>query len=308
LLTIEEQLTAGTDINATDPIGASTPLIVASTFRHSEIAKWLIEKGANVDATNGTGDSALHGAAFLCHPEVVSLLIENEGDVNRTNKRGETPLDSVTRQWNQSLRDLYVGMGAILQTDVDIDRIERVRPEVAELLRKNGGRQNADLDVFTAAMTGHIAIVEKYLAAGNDIEATGPLGCRLLFHAAALGQTDIVKLLIEKVAKLDAQDGEWPTALAVAADFCQREVVELLLENGADPTLKVPSGVDVRQTALESVTEPWSEEMAGGYFTLGIIFHHPFDLERIERDRPEMAKLLRQAHDERAKKTPDPAP
>lgn len=297
---IEKQLAAGIDINGTDPIGGSTPLMLASMCGHSEIAQWLIDKGAQVDATNGTGDTALHGAAFLCHPEVIRLLIENGCDVNRKNKRGETPLDSMTRKWNQSLRDLYAGIGAILQTDVDIDRIERVRSEVAELIRKNGGKQNPDLDVFTAAMTGQIAIVEKYLAAGNDIEARSPLGCRLLFHAAALGQTDIVRLLVERGADLDAQDGQWPTALAIAADFCQGEVVELLLENGADLSLKVPSGENVRQTALESVTEPWSEEMAGGYFILGAIFHHSFDLERIERDRPVIAELLRQGDGEQA--------
>ena len=296
---IERLLAAGADIDAKDPAG-STPLIIASAHGHDETAKWLIENGVEIDATSMLGDTALHAAAFLCHSELTALLIEKGADVNHKNNRGETPLDTVTRKWNQSLRDLYAGSGALLQMELDIARIERVRPKVAELIRKNGGEQNPDLDVFTAASTGHSAIVEKYLAAGNDIEAKGPLGCRLLLHAAALGQTDIVKLLIENGAELDAQDGQWPTALALAADFCQREVVELLLEKGADPSLKVTAGGGIPggQTALESVTEPWSEEMAGGYLTLGAIFHHSFDLERIERDRPKMANLLRQTDSE----------
>ena len=68
---------------------------------------------------------------------VAHLLIEKGADVNHKNNRGETPLDSVTRKWNQSLQDLYAGLRALLQIEVDIDRVERARPEIAELIRKS---------------------------------------------------------------------------------------------------------------------------------------------------------------------------
>jgi len=79
---IKQHLEAGTDVDAKQPPGSGTPLLVAATFGRAEAAKFLIEKGANVNASSNDGATALHGAAFFCHAEIVKLLLDKGAKVN----------------------------------------------------------------------------------------------------------------------------------------------------------------------------------------------------------------------------------
>ncbi len=83
-------LKEGADINATNY--GRTPLICASTSGHWEVAKLLIEKGADVNAksTDGwakstDGWTALYWASKYDHADIVKLLIEKGAIVNETN-------------------------------------------------------------------------------------------------------------------------------------------------------------------------------------------------------------------------------
>lgn len=62
---IKQHIAAGTDLNATEPIGGSTPLITAALYYQTEVAGLLIEKGANVNARNNDGATACRGSYFV---------------------------------------------------------------------------------------------------------------------------------------------------------------------------------------------------------------------------------------------------
>jgi len=57
----------------------------------------LLKKGANVNAKDKYGGTALMYAAVKGHKEVVELLIENGADVNAKNIMGKTALMSASR-------------------------------------------------------------------------------------------------------------------------------------------------------------------------------------------------------------------
>ncbi len=60
-----------------------------------EAVSYLLSLGANIDAVAGTGDTAMHGAAFANFPKVVKLLAARGAKIevwNRKDKRGWTPL------------------------------------------------------------------------------------------------------------------------------------------------------------------------------------------------------------------------
>ena len=149
---IKELLAAGTDLNAKEPAGGSTPLIVAALLGQTEAARLLIENGANVNARNNDGITALHAAAFFCRTETVKLLLDKNAEVNAKNIRAETPLDTVAAPWSQELEELYRYVGGLLQLQLDIERIKAARPKIAALLRKSGGKTAGQLTA-TAATT-----------------------------------------------------------------------------------------------------------------------------------------------------------
>ena len=89
--------------------------------------------------------TALHVAAFFGYSEVVALLLEKGANTNMRNKAGNTPLDQVDVKWNPQLEEVYKFVGAILQIELDLDRIKKARPEIAAMIRKKGGKLSKEL-------------------------------------------------------------------------------------------------------------------------------------------------------------------
>ena len=99
--------------------------------------KYLIERGAKVDATNNDGNTPLHAASFLCRSEIVQLLLEKGGSVVTKNKKGETPVDVVSTPWSDQLAGFYTELGNGLDLKPDLRRLEQERRQIAGLLRKH---------------------------------------------------------------------------------------------------------------------------------------------------------------------------
>jgi ankyrin repeat protein len=142
---LKQQLANGTELNDLDARIGLTPLTWASMSGQLEAAKLIISKGGNVNAQNKDGSAALHGAAFLGQVKIVELLLKNDADVNPKNAKGETPLDTVAQDWNAQTQGIVQFVGTILQIKVDVERVKAGRPQIAELLRKQGGKTAAEL-------------------------------------------------------------------------------------------------------------------------------------------------------------------
>ncbi len=57
--------------------------------------------------------------------------------------RGKTPLDLVSAPWNQPMAGIYRYVAGLLQIKLDLERITVARPQVADILRKSGGKISA---------------------------------------------------------------------------------------------------------------------------------------------------------------------
>jgi uncharacterized protein len=84
-----------------------------------------------------------------------------------------------------------------------------------------------------AAWHGNQALVEQFLSLGAQINRPG---WTPLHYAAAGGHKDLVALLIEKSAYIDAQSPNLTTPLMMAARSRHTHIVQLLIEEGADPS------------------------------------------------------------------------
>ena len=76
---VRQHIEAGTDINKKDAMSGATPLISAASFGKTDIAKALIDAGADLTPKNNDGSTALHVAAFFCRVEIVQMLIDATG-------------------------------------------------------------------------------------------------------------------------------------------------------------------------------------------------------------------------------------
>jgi hypothetical protein len=64
----------GADVNATDPESGCTPLIGAALEGHADVVELLLDRGASIDAVTCRGDTALCWAEARGHREVAALL------------------------------------------------------------------------------------------------------------------------------------------------------------------------------------------------------------------------------------------
>jgi hypothetical protein len=69
------------------------PVNMGSPAEALGIIKLLTEKGANLNAVNAKGETALYGAAFVGHNEVISYLAEHGARLDAKTKQGLTILD-----------------------------------------------------------------------------------------------------------------------------------------------------------------------------------------------------------------------
>ena len=95
-----------------------------------EAVKQHLAAGTDVNAKSEDGGTPLHLAAEYGHKEIVELLIAKGADVNATDEDGETPLDHAEglRSWPP------------LE-----DKVKAAKKEIADLLRKHGGKTGDEL-------------------------------------------------------------------------------------------------------------------------------------------------------------------
>lgn len=102
-----------------------------------------------------------------------------------------------------------------------------------------GARATADgtLPLYHAARCGHRAVVAELVARGVDVEAAEPSGGYKPLHIAAWGRhVGVINELASAGALVNAKNGAGETALYIAAEYGNGEVVQhLLAAHGADP-------------------------------------------------------------------------
>lgn len=200
---------AGADINLKD-YQNSTLLILSAISIDTEMMEQLMGKDADFDEGNS---------------EIVRLLIDCGADVNVQNQAGMTALMFVAFSGDIGLVELLIDNGA----NVD-------------LTQGDGGTA-----LFYAVFQGHTEIVKLLLDSGAKININDNTGKAPLIAAAKspYSSIEMARLLIDKGAEVDSKDNYGKTALFYAARSDRRKIVELLINNGADPIIGFESDVSV---------------------------------------------------------------
>ena len=134
---LKQHIAAGSNLNEKDPLGGSSPLISASLFGKTEIAKTLIDAGADLNFQNNDGSTALITASFFGRPEIVKMLLNKGADKTIKNKYGQTAFESVSGAF-ADVKNVYDALGKMLEPmglKLDYPYLEKTRPEIAAMLK-----------------------------------------------------------------------------------------------------------------------------------------------------------------------------
>lgn len=116
---------------------------------------------------------------------------------------------------------------------------------------------NGDNALMIACYKGNKAAVEALIAKGAEVNRPG---WTPLHYAAAGGHNEIVQILLEKSAYIDAESPNKTTPIMMAARGGHIMTVKLLLDEGADATLKN----DLGMTAIDFAKKHEFNDIAEG--------------------------------------------
>lgn len=210
---------AGADIECGDT-DESTPLQVACMRRHAEMVAYLLSKGADPNRRDRNGAYAVSFATAAGDSAIVEQLLRAGADLNFRNKDGYTLLHFAQSPQMRWLFDRLLARG----DDLNVAGADGITP------------------LHLAATRGNVALVDALLAAGADHSLRDAHGQTPLFSTAYRNRADAARRLLEAGADPNAKDDNGNTPVIPATWTASQDVVQVLVEKGADVNVVTTSG------------------------------------------------------------------
>ena len=252
-------ITLGADINAPagpGPCGV-TALQAAVQHGHFKMASMLLEKGADINA-NKRSVSALQRALRNQNEDLVGLLSSYTPGLDLADNYYESEVPDAW--WNPEIMDPLVGESGLhdlprtqrnpareLSRDQNANSYESLLQSLvcARDIKAVNAQLGAGADIGScpkilplAAESGSIELVKRCIDAGIESNTEDEYGGTALHHAAASGNLDMMRLLLDSGAGIDYPDycpgPVYRTALCIAAEEGHFHAAVLLLGAGAN--------------------------------------------------------------------------
>jgi ankyrin repeat protein len=194
-----------------------TPLLFATQANDVEIARLLLEAGADADLSNRYGITPLWLAATNRNPELVALLLEHGAAASAALPHGETALMAAARAGDARSVELLLQAGA--------------DPNVRE-------QSLGETALMWAAAEDHADVVRALVAGGADPD--------LASTALDLAPMDWLQIgMVSTVLPV----GGWPPLLFAARENAPNAALALI-EAGGDPNVRDPDGLTAMNVAV----------------------------------------------------------
>ena len=182
----------------------------------------LLNRGANIDAPDNEGRTALHWAAEQGNLEITTFLVANKAKLESTELNGETALHRSSAGGHLSVVTYLIDSGANIEAS---------------------DSKYGQTALHKAASHGRLSVVEVLVNQFANIDSTSNAGWTPMHHACKCGALSVVSFLLDKGAKMDVVGNLGKTPLAVAVEKGHIQVASILIERGADVTVVNKDGV-----------------------------------------------------------------
>ena len=234
---LKAAIAAGANVNAKDSDGVTALMRAASAGRGDSVST-LIAAGADVHAKTSGGVNALMMASLGGYAEAAGLLLAAKVDSNAKDNQGRTALMAAASSREQAVVDALLAAGADVKIE-DAGGASALTYASAEgfesavtALQKRGAKAG-DRELLLASARCNLGIVRSYLGGGMGVNPKDA-GTTPLIVAAGGNCVEVVGLLLDRGADLNAKDSDGWTALIKASAGGHAEVVRVLLAKGAD--------------------------------------------------------------------------
>ena len=233
----------------------STALHLASARGHVEVARALLDNGADGAAVNKNNATPLHLASFGGHARVVRVLLERGVDETTEDDFPPSHLALIGGHLEVTRTFLEFGVGEVAAEVKNWPPLHRALFEgniaVARTLLDHGAdlgeRADDGRTTLDAALLGaHPEAIRFLLERGVDIAVEDDDGSVSLPIVSWLGSVEIARIILEHGVDATCRGKDGMTSLHLASASGHVEIARLLLEYGAS----LPAQDDKGETAL----------------------------------------------------------
>ena len=222
-----------------------------------KVVKQHLAAGVDVNAKRW-GITSLHQAAYWGNKKIAELLIDKDADVNATNNDNETPLDWAVMGGEKSIAKLIRKHGGKTRRELEaaeLGVLVEVLPDISIHQAAGAAGRKGNIEAIKqylaigkdvdardkedktplkhAAFCGYKEIVELLIAKGADVNAKDYTGMTPLHWVVIGGKNEIVELLILNGANVNAKTMRGFTPLDEAIKYKRTETAALLRKHGA---------------------------------------------------------------------------
>ena len=245
---------ARANVNAASDLGA-TPLWAASQNGGLAIVRKLLAAGANPNAALRSGETPLMVAARSGYPEVVEALLEKGADINAHGSRGQTALMWAVAQKHPEAVRVLLAHHADLRMRSEVWSEVMAVPPHGYLPYNKAIPHGGETALMFAARVGDLESATMLVTAGANVNDTDAWGVSATTLAAHSGYDELVEFLLDKGADANAGAAGF-TALQEAVMRRDARMVTALLNHGADPNMPLKTWTPTRRSSEDWHFEP----------------------------------------------------